>query len=36
MTNSGPLVIGFRNALSVLVLAMIENRFWTGVKLGYS
>jgi predicted aldo/keto reductase-like oxidoreductase len=31
MTNSGPLVIGFRNALSVLVLAMIENRFWTGV-----
>ena len=33
MTDSGPLVTGFRNALPVLVLPLIENRFWTRVIL---
>jgi len=32
MTDSGPLVTGFHNALSVLVLPLIENRFWTLLK----
>jgi hypothetical protein len=31
MTDPGPLVTGFRDARPVLVLPLIENRFWTGV-----
>ena len=31
MTNSGPVAIGFPNALPMLILPLIENRFWTRI-----